>query len=224
MLCVVLARETTDFPTRGKINLTNPGKKENENMFQASDFKFTQVRPSLVPQLTGSAAYQFLAVIVGITLLTASAHIKIPFYPVPLTMQTLVVLGIGMIYGAGLGGATLLGYLVAGFIGLPVFAGGAGMAYMMGPTGGYLAGFFAAAVVLGSLAERGWTRNWATAAAAMLVGNAIIYLLGVGWLTSIIGWDKAVQFGLLPFLFGDALKLIIAALGVPYLWSKLHQK
>ena len=139
-------------------------------------------------------------------------------------MQTLIVLGIGMTYGARLGGATLLGYLAAGFIGLPVFAGGAGMAYMMGPTGGYLAGFFAAAVVLGALAERGWTRNWATAAVAMLMGNAIIYLLGVGWLTSLIGWNKAVQFGLLPFLYGDALKLIIAALGVPYLWSKLQQK
>ena len=193
-------------------------------MFQASDFKLTQVRPSLVPQLTGSAANQLLAVLAGIALLTASAHIKIPFYPVPLTMQTLIVLGIGMTYGAGLGGATLLGYLAAGFIGLPVFAGGAGMAYMMGPTGGYLAGFFAAAVVLGALAERGWTRSWATAAAAMLMGNVIIYLLGVGWLTSLIGWDKAVQFGLLPFLYGDALKLIIAALGVPYLWSKLKRK
>ena len=193
-------------------------------MFQASDFKLTQVRPSLVPQLTGSAAYQLLAVLAGIALLTASAHIKVPFYPVPLTMQTLIVLGIGMTYGARLGGATLLGYLAAGFIGLPVFAGGAGMAYMVGPTGGYLAGFFTAAVVLGALAERGWTRNWATAAAAMLMGNVIIYLLGVGWLASLIGWDKAVQLGLLPFLYGDALKLIIASLGVPYLWSKLQQK
>ena len=193
-------------------------------MFQASDFKLTQARPSLVPQLTGSAANQLLAVLAGIALLTASAHIKIPFYPVPLTMQTLIVLGIGMTYGARLGSATLLGYLAAGFIGLPVFAGGAGMAYMMGPTGGYLAGFFAAAVVLGALAERGWTCSWATAAAAMLMGNVIIYLLGVGWLTSLIGLEKAVQFGLLPFLYGDALKLIIAALGVPYLWSKLKQK
>ena len=193
-------------------------------MFQASDFKLTQVRPSLVPQLIGSAANQLMAVLAGIALLTASAHIKIPFYPVPLTMQTLIVLGIGMTYGVRLGGATLLGYLSAGFIGLPVFAGGAGMAYMMGPTGGYLAGFFAAAVVLGALAERGWTRSWATAAAAMLMGNVIIYLLGVGWLTSLIGWEKAVHFGLLPFLYGDALKLIIAALGVPYLWLKLKQK
>ena len=191
-------------------------------MFQASDFKLTQVRPSLVPQLTGSAANQLLPLLVGIALLTASAHIKIPFYPVPLTMQTLVVLGIGMTYGVRLGGVTLLGYLAAGVIGLPVFAGGAGIAYMMGPTGGYLAGFFVAAVVLGVLAERGWTRNWATSAAAMLIGNAIIYLLGVGWLTSLIGWDKAVQFGLLPFLYGDVLKLIIAAVGVPYLWSKLN--
>ena len=193
-------------------------------MFQAFDFKLTQVRPSLVPQLTGSAANQLMAVLAGIALLTASAHIKIPFYPVPLTMQTLIVLGIGMTYGVRLGGATLLGYISAGLIGLPVFAGGAGMAYMMGPTGGYLAGFFAAAVVLGALAERGWTRSWATAAAAMLMGNVIIYLLGVGWLASLIGWDKAVQFGLLPFLYGDALKLIIAALGVPYFWSKLKQK
>ena len=191
-------------------------------MFQASDFKLTQVRPSLVPQLTGSAANQLLPLLVGIALLTASAHIKIPFYPVPLTMQTLVVLGIGMTYGVRLGGVTLLGYLAAGVIGLPVFAGGAGIAYMMGPTGGYLAGFFVAAVVLGVLAERGWTRNWATSAAAMLIGNAIIYVLGVGWLTSLIGWDKAVQFGLLPFLYGDVLKLIIAAVGVPYLWSKLN--
>ena len=193
-------------------------------MFQASDFKLTQVRPSLVPQLTNSAVSKLLAVLAGIALLTISAHIKVPFYPVPLTMQTLIVLGIGMTYGARLGGTTLIGYLAAGFIGLPVFAGGAGMAYMIGPTGGYLAGFFVAAVIVGALAERGWTRNWATAAAAMLMGNAIIYFLGVGWLTSLIGLDKAVQFGLLPFLYGDALKLIIAALGVPYLWSKLQQK
>lgn len=192
-------------------------------MIQASQFKLTRVRPSLVSQLTGSIAYQLLAVLAGIAILSASAHIRIPFYPVPLTMQTLVVLGIGMTYGVRLGGTTLLGYLALGFMGVPVFAGGAGIAYIMGPTGGYLTGFFAAAVVLGALAERGWTRNWATAAAAMLLGNVIIYLLGVGWLTYLIGFGKAVQFGLLPFLYGDVLKLVIAALGVPYLWLKLHK-
>ena len=193
-------------------------------MFQTSDFKLTTAGPSLVPQLAGTGLYQVMAVIAGIAVLAISAHIKIPFYPVPVTMQTLAVLAIGMTYGTRLGGATLLGYLGAGAVGAPVFAGGAGIAYMMGPTGGYLLGFFVAAVVLGALAERGWTRSIVTTAAAMLLGNIIIYLLGVSWLANLIGTDKAIQLGLLPFLYGDALKLVIAALGVPYLWSKLHQK
>ena len=193
-------------------------------MFQASDFKLTTASPSLVPQLAGTGLYQVMAVIAGIAVLAISAHIKIPFYPVPVTMQTLAVLAIGMTYGTRLGGATLLGYLGAGAAGAPVFAGGAGVAYMMGPTGGYLLGFFVAAVVLGALAERGWTRSIITTVAAMVLGNAIIYLLGVSWLANLIGSQKAIEFGLLPFLYGDALKLVIAALGVPYLWSKLHQK
>ena len=193
-------------------------------MFQASDFKLTHAGPSLVPQLAGTGLYQLLAVIAGIAVLAVSAHIKIPFYPVPLTMQTLAVLAIGMTYGTRLGGATVLGYLGAGAAGAPVFAGGAGIAYMMGPTGGYLLGFFVAAIVLGALAERGWTRSMITTAAAMVLGNAIIYLLGVSWLANLIGSAKAFEFGLLPFLYGDALKLVIAAVGVPFLWSKLHQK
>ena len=193
-------------------------------MFQASDFKLTHAGPSLVPQLAGTGLYQLLAVIAGIAVLAVSAHIKIPFYPVPVTMQTLAVLAIGMTYGTRLSGATVLGYLGAGAAGAPVFAGGAGIAYMMGPTGGYLLGFFVAAIVLGALAERGWTRSMITTAAAMVLGNAIIYLLGVSWLANLIGSAKAFEFGLLPFLYGDALKLVIAAVGVPFLWSKLHQK
>ena len=193
-------------------------------MFQTSDFKLTHAGPSLVPQLAGTGLYQLLAVIAGIAVLAVSAHIKIPFYPVPVTMQTLAVLAIGMTYGTRLGGATVLGYLGAGAAGAPVFAGGAGIAYMMGPTGGYLLGFFVAAIVLGALAERGWTRSMITTAAAMVLGNAIIYLLGVSWLANLIGSAKAFEFGLLPFLYGDALKLVIAAVGVPFLWSKLHQK
>ena len=193
-------------------------------MFQASDFKLTHAGPSLVPQLAATGFYQLLAVIAGIAVLAVSAHIKIPFYPVPVTMQTLAVLSIGMTYGTRLGGATVLGYLGAGAAGAPVFAGGAGIAYMMGPTGGYLLGFFVAAIVLGALAERGWTRSMITTAAAMVLGNAIIYLLGVSWLANLIGSAKAFEFGLLPFLYGDALKLVIAAVGVPFLWSKLHQK
>ena len=122
----------------------------------------------------------------GTLALALSAKIQIPFWPVPLTMQTLVVLLIGMAYGWRLGGATLLLYLAEGAVGLPVFAGtpekGIGLAYMLGTTGGYLLGFALAAAACGALAERGWDRSFARVVAAMLIGNAIIYSTGVLWL------------------------------------------
>ena len=158
-------------------------------------------------------------VLVGVGILAVSARIQVPFYPVPVTMQTLAVMVIAMAYGSKLGTATLFTYLFAGFIGAPVFAGGAGFAYMAGPTGGYLAGFLLAGVVLGALADRGWTRNWQTTAAAMLVGTSIIYLLGVAWLSQLIGLDKAITFGLVLFIYGDILKLVIAAASVPFMWK-----
>lgn len=159
--------------------------------------------------------------VAGIAALSISAHIKIPFYPVPLTMQTLAVLAIGMSYGARLGGSTILGYLALGATGAPVFASGAGIAYMLGTTGGYLAGFFVAAVVMGLLAERGWSRDWLTTAASMLIGTVIIYVLGASWLSTFIGFEKAVAFGVMPFLYGDALKIVIATAAMPMAWSFL---
>ena len=99
--------------------------------------------------------------------------------PIPVTMQTLAVMVIAMAYGSKLGTATLFSYLLTGFLGAPVFAGGAGFAYMVGPTGGYLAGFLVSSVVLGALADRGWTRNWQTTAAAMIVGTAITLCWGL---------------------------------------------
>ena len=164
---------------------------------------------------------QIMMFVAGIAALSLSAHIKIPFYPVPVTMQTLVVLMIGMSYGARLGGVTILGYLGAGAAGAPVFAGGAGMVYMMGTTGGYLAGFFISAVIMGLLAERGWGRNWMSTALAMVTGSAIIYLCGASWLASFIGLEKAVSFGVLPFIYGDLLKLVIAAAALPMAWSMI---
>ena len=157
--------------------------------------------------------------VAGIAALSVSAHIKIPFYPVPLTMQTLFVLAIGMSYGSRLGATTLFGYLALGAAGAPVFAGGAGLAYFAGTTGGYLVGFIVAATIMGVLAERGWARHWATTAASMAIGTAIIYVLGAGWLSTIIGFEKALQFGVLPFLYGDALKLIIATAAMPMAWA-----
>lgn len=197
-------------------------------MLQSSAFTLTAPSPAMAGQISrhmvksgglGEAMMSLALVLVGVGILAVSARIQVPFYPVPVTMQTLAVMVIAMAYGSKLGTATLFSYLFAGFIGAPVFAGGAGFAYMAGPTGGYLAGFLLAGVVLGALADRGWTRNWQTTAAAMLAGTSIIYLLGVAWLSQLIGLDKAITFGLVPFIYGDILKLVIAAASVPFMWK-----
>ena len=197
-------------------------------MLQSSAFTLTAPSPAMAGQISGhmvksgglgEAMMSLALVLVGVGILAVSARIQVPFYPVPVTMQTLAVMVIAMAYGSKLGTATLFSYLFTGFIGAPVFAGGAGFAYMAGPTGGYLAGFLLVGVVLGALADRGWTRNWQTTAAAVLVGTSIIYLLGVAWLSQLIGLDKAIKFGLVPFIYGDILKLVIAAASVPFMWK-----
>jgi len=168
--------------------------------------------------LSMSAAKAFL-VVIGSLLLAASAQFKIPLYPVPITGQTLVVLLIGMTYGARLGGVTVAAYLFQGAVGLPVFAGGAfGIATLFGVTGGYLFGFLAAAVAMGKLAERGMGRTVTSTVIAMLIGNLVIYLMGATWLGSFIGFEKAVAVGVVPFLYGDVAKLIVAAGLMPVAW------
>ena len=164
--------------------------------------------------------------VAGSLLLWISAKISIPFWPVPLTMQTLVVLMIGMAFGARLGAATVALYLLEGAARLPVFSGtpekGIGLTYMMSTTGGYLFGFVVAAGAVGFLAERGWDRNLSTTALAMLIGTVLIYIPGVLWLGMVLGWDKPIlSWGLTPFLAGDALKLVIAAVLMPSLWRLL---
>ncbi len=162
-------------------------------------------------------------VFAGSLLLWASAKVQIPFYPVPLTMQTFAVLAIGAALGWRLGLATVLLYLAEGAAGLPVFAGtpekGIGLAYMMGPTGGYLLGYLPAAALCGWLAERGWDRSVALTALAMLAGTVMIYLPGLLWLGVVVGWDKPVlAWGLTPFLLGDLLKLGLASAALPLVW------
>ncbi len=170
-------------------------------------------------KLISSALAKIILVVLGSLLLAFSAQIKIPLYPVPITGQTLVVLLIGMTYGSKLGGATILLYLLQGLVGLPVFAGSAaGIATLLGPTGGYLFGFLMAAIVMGHLAENGMGRNFVSTAICMAVGNVIIYLIGVIWLTNFIGIEKALAVGVLPFLYGDALKLLVAAMLMPLAW------
>lgn len=162
--------------------------------------------------------------VAGSMALWISAKIQLPFYPVPMTMQTFVVLAIGMAFGMRLGAATIALYLVEGLLGLPVFAGtpekGIGIAYMMGTTGGYLLGYLFAAGAVGYLAERGFGRNVLTTAAAMLVGTLIIYALGLLWLGAVVGWDKPIlAWGMTPFLLGDFAKLALAALLMPAIWK-----
>lgn len=166
--------------------------------------------------------------IAGSLAIWLSAKIQIPFYPVPLTMQTFVVLLLGMAYGWRLGAATMLLYLIEGAGGLPVFAGtpekGIGLAYMMGPTGGYLVGYVFSAAAIGWLAERGWDRNFFSTAAAMLVGNLLIYVPGLLWLGYVLGFDKPIlEWGMTPFLLGDGLKLLLAAALLPAIWSIVNR-
>lgn len=170
-----------------------------------------------------------LAVVAGSLLLTVSAKIQVPFYPVPMTMQTLVVIGLGLTLGPVRGAAAVALYLTQGALGLPVFAGtpekGIGLAYMMGPTGGYLAGYLPAAALAGWLAERGWDRNAFTAMLAALLAGAVIYVPGLLWLGSVVGWDKPVlAFGLYPFIPGDVMKAVLAAIAFPAAWKWLSHK
>jgi biotin transport system substrate-specific component len=166
--------------------------------------------------------------VVGSLLLTVSAKAHVPFWPVPMTMQTFAVVVIGMAYGWRLGGATVLLYLVEGAAGLPVFSGtperGIGVAYMMGPTGGYLAGFFLAAVLCGWLAERGWDRRLVPALFAMLLGHAVIFLFGLSWLSTLIGMEKAIDAGFTPFLLGTVVKIALAAAVLWAAWLGLERR
>ena len=177
-------------------------------------------------QSDNGLARNVVLAVVGSLALWASAKIQVPFYPIPITMQTFVVLVIGMTFGWRLGGATFALYLAEGAMGLPVFAGtpekGLGLAYLIGPTGGYLLGMLLATVVVGWLAQRGWDRRILTTAAAMLIGTAVIYLPGLAWLGSVVGWEKPIlSFGLIPFIPGDIAKMVLAALVLPAVWKLL---
>jgi biotin transport system substrate-specific component len=150
-----------------------------------------------------------------------TAQVEIPLWPVPITLQTLGVLFTGAVLGSWRGALALLLYLAEGAIGLPVFAGGAsGVAYMLGPTGGYLVGFVVAAGMLGWLAERGWDRRPVRTALAMVVGNFVLYVFGVSWLAVYLGdLQTALVQGALIFVVGDLIKIVVATLALPSGWA-----
>ena len=155
-----------------------------------------------------------LIIFLGSILLTISSKIKIPFYPVPMTMQTFVVLFLGMSFGYKIGLATVSLYLVEGIIGLPVFSNspekGVGLVYFTGPTMGYLIGFLFATFLAGYFNFKG---NILNNFIKLLISVSTIYILGVFWLGSLIGWDKPIiQLGVTPFLLAELLKVSILAL------------
>jgi len=152
--------------------------------------------------------------------LAAQLRIPLPFSPVPVTGQTFAVLLLAAIYGSKRGPAAVMTYLILGFSGLPVFAGGAfGAAVLLGPTAGYLAGFLGAAYIVGALSERGWDRRAWSTAASMIIGNLVIYIAGTAWLSKLIGWNSALTVGVLPFLVGDAVKITLATFLLPVGWK-----
>jgi biotin transport system substrate-specific component len=156
--------------------------------------------------------------------LMAQVSIPLPFTPVPITGQTFAVLLVGALLGSRHGALSVGLYLLEGALGLPVFAGGTvGIGRLLGPTGGYLLGFIAAAWVVGWLCEHGWDRRISTAALAMGIGNAIIYLFGLPWLAYFVGAEKVLMAGLFPFILGDLIKLALAATALPAGWGLIRK-
>ena len=157
--------------------------------------------------------------------LSAQVAIPLPFSPVPITGQTFAVLVVAMLLGRWRGTAAILAYLAEGILGLPVFAGGvAGVAKILGPTGGYLVSFLPAAYLVGYLAEKGWDRKVSTTFLAMILGNIIIFSFGALWLAKFVGFNQAFSLGVLPFLAGDVVKIGLATLALPGAWKLLGEK
>ena len=158
-------------------------------------------------------------IILGSLILTISAKIKIPFYPVPMTMQTFVVLFIGIAFGWKLGLATISLYLFEGILGLPVFSGtpekGLGLVYFTGPTMGYLVGFMVTAYLVGKFT---YSKNLILNFLKIVFATSFIYILGMLWLGTLIGWEKPIfKLGAQPFLLAELFKIMIATLAINHI-------
>ena len=158
-------------------------------------------------------------VIICSLILVLSAKVKVDLYPVPMTLQPLAILMIAMLCGRNIAVATVSFYLLQGMIGLPVFAYGGGLPYLMGPTGGFLFGFLMASLVVGELADRGWGKVLFKSVFAMMLGMLTIYFFGIIQLSIINGFEFAILKGMQPFIIGDFYKLILASILLPQIWK-----
>lgn len=184
-------------------------------------------------QLIANSSLRFVWIafltLAGIALITVSAKIQVPFWPVPMTLQTLAIMTIFATFGMRLGLATILGYLAVGFAGLPVFAGPiAGPLYFAGPTAGFLAGFVIAAVIVGYAADKGWGKSAFKMFGAMLIADVAIFALGFAWLGfmfvsqntgTTLGAVTAFKFGVQPYIIADLVKMAIASGLIAALWG-----
>jgi biotin transport system substrate-specific component len=158
-----------------------------------------------------------------------AAQLVIPMWPVPITAQTLAVLLVGSVLGVTRGTISLIGYFSMGAMGLPVFSAATSLSF--GPTFGYLIGFVAAAAVVGWLSERGWHKSVAGVLGSFAIANTVIYLFGLPWLAFVLGnlgaandFASVATAGLVPFIVGDVLKMILAAALLPLAWKFLGKK
>lgn len=170
---------------------------------------------STIEALAGGSLAKKAAIVVGGSIfLAVLSQIAVPFFPVAMTLQTLAVMLIGVTFGFRLATATVVLYILEAAAGLPVFTGFANLAVLIAKpyTAGYVAGFLVAAAFMGFMADRGVTKSWFGMIATLLIGEVIIFALGIAVLGYLIGFEASLAAGLYPFLLGDALKLVLAAL------------
>lgn len=175
------------------------------------------------PTLKKSLSRDVLLIVIGSLLIALSSKVQVPVPPVPFTLQSYVILTLSMAMGFRLATMTLALYLLEGALGLPVFSSGAGLAYFMGPTGGYLVGFLLAAMAVGYLADKGFDKKLSTAVLAMSIGTAILFAPGVLWLANLFGMEKALNVGLHPFWIPMLIKLALGALTLPLAWKLVRR-
>lgn len=180
-------------------------------VFVNTVFKFNERTQQIVKNI--------ILVLVGTLILAMSSKISIPFFPVPFTMQTFAVLLIGGMYGSKLGVLTVLAYILEGLLGFPVFSSGVGITYIMGATGGYLVGFLVAVYLVGKGAELGHDRIMLKSLLWFALGDIALYTCGLAWLTNLFGFEKALTFGLYPFILSEIAKFILASLTLKVLWN-----
>jgi len=176
------------------------------------------------PQKNSIGFIQDIILVFSFSFLTAlCARIKIEIGAVPVTFQTFAVLLSGFLLGSIRGGLSQVLYLFWGLIGLPLFARGGGIQYLLSPTFGYIIGFVFAAFLVGKLAEKGWDRNFMTSIFAMIVSNALIYIFGLAWLAKFIPFENILKVGLYPFLVGDMIKILLVGLIFPSSWRLIRK-